>query len=587
MRWLNRNTHLVGRSKAENNVKSLRRLNILAALFGLFLFIIVAKVFYLQVVVGKTYNDLAAGQQEIWNELFPVRGEIYVSELKSKNIYPIASNRDYAFVYAEPALIKDKEGAARKIAGILGLDEAELLQKFSKEKDFYEPVKHEVTDELVSKIKKEKLDGIKFSRETKRFYSEPAFGGKLTGFWGYSGEKLSGLYGLEGYFEKVLSGKAGFVEATKDALGAVIPTARKIFSRAKDGDNLILSIDRNIEAFVCDAVRRGQEKYGAESGLAIVMNPENGEILALCASPDFNPNEYGKVEDMNLFSHPAVSDAYEPGSVMKSITMAVAIEEGKVSPETTYLDEGAIKVGGFTIKNSDGKKNGIQTMTQVLEKSLNTGAVFAARKIGANTFNEYMKNLGFGSVTNLELSGEVSGNISQLKNKSEIYLDTASFGQGIMITPTQLITAYSALANGGYLVRPHLLKERRRADNVIAEDKIKPVRQIFSARTSKLISVMLESVVKNGHGKAAGVSGYSISGKTGTAEIPRKDGRGYEENAHIGTFVGYAPTDSPRFVILTRFTRPQNVEWAESSAAPVFGEIAKFLLNYLEIPPAR
>ena len=587
MRWLKRNTNLIGEARAASERDSLWRLNLLAAVFGLFILIILGRLFYLQVISGKVYSALAAGQHDLYQELFPTRGEIYVGEIKSSDIYPIASNREYTFVYAEPVNIKEKERAAKTIAGILSLDEKELLERFSRDKDFYEAVKHEVADDLVSKIKDEHLEGIKFSRETKRYYPETAFGGELTGFLGYDGSDRVGRYGLEGFLNGKLSGKAGFIEATKDALGALIPTTKKLFSAAVAGDDIVLTIDRNIQAFVCEAMRRGQEKYGAESGTAIVMNPENGAIWALCATPDFDPNEYGKVKDMGIFNHQAVSDAYEPGSVFKPLTMSIALEEGKVSPESTYLDEGIVRVGGLTIKNSDGKANGIQTMTQVLEKSLNTGAVYAVKKIGGEKFYEYLKNFGLGQLTGIELSGESAGDISQLAKKNEIYSDTASYGQGITVTPVQLAAAFAAMGNGGYLVRPHLIKEFRHPDGTVTREDAPSRGQIFSARTSSLISAMLVSVVQNGHGKLAGVPGYLVGGKTGTAQIAKKDGPGYEENEHIGTFAGYAPADSPRFVIVVRFTRPANVAWAESSAAPVFGEIARFLLNYLEIPPSR
>jgi len=587
MRWLKRNTNLIGETRAANERDSLWRLNVLAVFFGLVIFIILARLFYLQVLSGQFYGALSAGQHDLYQELFPVRGEIYVGEMKSESIYPIAANRDYTFVYAEPVNIKEKEKAAKKLAEILALDEQELMAKFSRAKDFYEPVKHEVPDELAAKIKSENLDGIKFSKEVKRYYPEKDFGGQLTGFLGYSGNDRAGLYGLEGYFEKELRGDPGFIEATKDALGALIPTTRTLFERAKDGDDLVLTVDRNIQAFVCDAVRRAVKKYDAESGMSLVLNPENGEIWAVCSWPDFDPNEYGKVKNINIFNNQAVIGAYEPGSVFKPVTMSIALEEGKVSPESTYLDEGVVRVGEFTIRNSDGKKNGIQTMTQILEKSLNTGAVYAVKKIGSERFAEYVKNLGFGKVTGAELWGEVTGDISQLDKKNEIYSDTASFGQGITVTPVQLTAAFAAIGNGGFLVKPHLIKEYRHADGTVTKENPKPIRQVFSGKTSKLIGAMLVSVVKNGHGKLAGVPGYLVGGKTGTAQIPRKDGKGYEEGANIGTFVGFAPADSPKFVIMTRFVRPNNVEWAESSAAPVFGEIARFLFNYLEIPPEK
>jgi cell division protein FtsI/penicillin-binding protein 2 len=267
--------------------------------------------------------------------------------------------------------------------------------------------------------------------------------------------------------------------------------------------------------------------------------------------------------------------------------MAAAIDTDKVLPDSTYIDEGFVKYGQFTIKNSDGKANGVPPMTQVLEKSLNTGAIYVEEKLGNDLFRQYVRNFGFGQKTGVELGMEAPGDISSLDKKGDIYSATASYGQGITATPLQIVSAFAAIANGGNLMKAYLVDEINKSDGAKIKTEPKIVRRVINERTATLTSGMLVSVVENGHGKRAGVPGYYVAGKTGTAQVHKSNGPGYEENITIGSFVGFAPVEDPRFAMIVKIDHPRDVQWAESSAAPIFGEIAKFLLNYYQVPTNR
>lgn len=261
--------------------------------------------------------------------------------------------------------------------------------------------------------------------------------------------------------------------------------------------------------------------------------------------------------------------------------MAAAINEGKITPDTTYTDTGSVEIDGYTIKNSDLKAHGVQTMTQVLEESLNTGAIFAKEQIGNEKFYEYLKNWGFGKMTDVELL-ESRGSLENLKAKINVNFHTASFGQGITATPIRLIQAFTSLANRGKIMRPYLVKDVVSQDGSVKEIKPQEIGQIVSAKTADTVSAMMVNVVENGHGKRAGVKGYYIAGKTGTAQIPKKDGKGYESDTTIGTFIGYGPVDDPKFLMLVRVDRPKDVIFAESTAAPAFGQIAGIYFKLLQ-----
>jgi len=568
-----------------------KRLIFLAAFIFLFGFLIIARLFDLQILHHAFYNALASGQQDIYTELFPERGEIFFQDTSPENdgkLYPCAINQEVNLLYAKPINIDDPDYAADKLTEIFNLDDEKrgtLFSKLSKRDDPYEPIMHKVDDETAQKIKDLNIKGLHFTKELVRYYPEKNIGSHIVGFVGYKGSKRVGQYGIEGYFDKELRGKEGYLETKKDARGNLISIASRKFKKAEDGDDLVLTIDSAIQYITCDLLSKNVLKYGADGGTIIIMNPKTGAILAMCSYPDFDPNNYFSTKDINTFNNPAIFYPYEPGSIFKAITMAAALDEGKVEPNTTYVDEGKVKVGPYTIKNSDHKAYGVQTMTQVLEKSLNLGAIYAVRQVGKDDFRKYVKDFGFGQLTGIRLDSEVAGDISSLNKRGEIFAFTASYGQGITVTPLQMVTAFAAIANKGRLLKPFIIDRVIKDNGEIIKTPVKEVKQVISPKTSTLLSGMLVSAVKNGYGRKANVPGYYIGGKTGTAQVASSSG-GYS-NRTIHSFVGFGPVDDPAFAMIVKLDNPKSVNYAADSAAPLFGQLANFLLKYYQIPPAE
>lgn len=554
-----------------------------AVLFGV---ILIMRLFWLQVIGGSGYSALALNQRGYSKEISAKRGEIFLKDKKGQ-LTPLATNEEVYLVYANGTEVRDAKAVAKTLSSILDVKEDELLARVSKNTDMFEPLQHGVTDDIVQIIKGKKLAGINFIKEHKRVYPFKQTGSQVVGFVGASAdERIQGRYGLEAQFEKQLGGEEGSIVGERDPSGRLIPLGNQTLNSAKDGADLVLTIDPNIQFVACERLRSAVLKHGADSGSVVIMDPKTGAIMAMCGVPDFDPNNYGETKNMEAFNNPIISKAYEPGSVFKVITMAAAVDAGKVTPNTTYEDTGEVKIGPNTIRNSDNKANGRMTMSDVLAKSLNTGAIFAMRTLGLDRFASYVKNFGFGSVTGLELPSESSGDISNILKKGEIYRATGSFGQGISVTPLQMLTAVGAIANGGTLVKPYIVSEIRRDKEIISSTQVKTVRQVISVHAATLLSGMMVKVVEEGHGKRASVPGYWVGGKTGTAQIPGPHG-GYDPNFTIGSFVGFAPVEDPRFVMITRIDRPRDVKFAESSAAPLFGDIASFLVQYLDIRSTR
>lgn len=604
------------------------RLKVIRVIIFLFAGVIALRFFSLQVLNHDFYAALAAGQHDIYQSLFPERGNIYMQEIvggtsNGQTLYPLATNQSLYLVYADPRQIKkadelagdltdifyaqnqadkaaletqnkdsqDKEPTPEELAAAEKAEKEkiknDLLAKLTKENDPYEPLYNNATEDTMAKVKDLKAAGIGYTEEEARFYPENDLGSQFLGFVGVKDDKKIGQYGLEGYFEKELAGKPGFLSSEKDVAGRWIPVSGRDWQKAEDGSDLVLTIDRNIQYFACEKLKEAVEKHSADGGSVIIMDPETGAIWAMCSYPDFDPNNYSKVQDINVFNNPATFSQYEPGSVFKAITIAAALDLGKITPTTTYNDEGQVQVDDRVIKNSDLVAHGVQTMTQVLDESLNTGAVFAVSEIGADAFQKYVADFGFGTKTGVQLDYENSGNISSLDKKGKIWSATASFGQGISVTPIQMVTSFAAIANGGKLIKPYIVDEIKKSNGEIIKTQPEVIRQVISSNTATLLGGMLVSVVENGHGKQAGVLGYYVAGKTGTAQVPKKEGGGYDPNITIGSFVGFAPVENPKFVMLTKIDHPRDVVWAESSAAPLFGEIAKYVLNYLKVPPSR
>lgn len=463
-----------------------------------------------------------------------------------------------------------------------------LIERLSKEDDPYEPVARSVSEKTLQRILDLELDGIFYIYENNRAYPEDGIGGQLFGFLGNKedGSKV-GYYGIEGFFDEFLGGINGYLDTEADARGTWIGVGHRQFQPAIDGGDLVLTIDRTVQHKACEILENGVERYQADSGVIIVLDPKTSRVMAMCGAPDFDPDHYADVEDGRIYQNQSILGAYEPGSVFKPIVAAAAIDSGAIEPTTTFTDTGEVKIGTDTIRNSDLKSHGLVTMTEVLENSLNTGMVFIMRQIGRDVMKDYLYKFGFGQLTGIELQTEVSGSLVSLDEPSEIYAATASFGQGILVTPLQIAAAYNAIANQGEYVAPYIIQEKHYIDGRVEKHEVTESKQIISSKTAATTTAMMVSVIENGHAALAGVNGYYLAGKTGTAQVARTNGLGYDPNHTKATFAGFGPVEDPRFTILVMLDKPKTSPWASDTAAPLFGEMADFLTSYFELIPTR
>lgn len=561
------------------------RIYTLTGLFFLIELVIIARLFSLQIVKHDFYVAQAIEQRQFYTTLLPKRGEIFTRD-KFNERYPLALNKRFNLLFVVPRDVENASEMAKKLSLLTELGQEKILQALRKKNDPYEPLMHGVDDDLARRIQNENIKGVGFAPEIVRYWPEQYLASHLAGFVGFKNGVENGQYGVEGFYEDILKGATGTFEGEKDTQGYWIVSGEKNVTPAKNGNDLILTVDRNIQYKAEEKLLNAVEKYKAEGGSVIVMEPKTGRILALANVPYFNPNEY-KNSEIGVFKNAGISNLFEPGSVFKAITMAIAINEGKVSPTTAYEDTGEVRFGGSVIKNSDYKAHGLQTMTQVLEKSLNTGAVFAQTQAGKEPFKNYLKKFGFQEKTGIDLQGEIASDISNLEKKGEardINFATASFGQGVAITPIALVRAFGALANGGIMMRPYAVEEIIGDEGSSKKTESQAGRQVISEQAASQVTAMLINAVRNGYGRHAGVPGYFVAGKTGTAQVPAEDRKGYSDKT-IHSFIGFAPAWNPAFVMLVKLDNPQGVRFAETSAAPVFKELASFILNYYEIPP--
>ncbi len=578
---------MVHRVRRRTTPHSRDRLWFIQAVVVGFAVIIGIRLFTLQVIRHSAYAAIADNQYNLAAKLQPTRGDIYVMDHANPGIkYPLATNRNEPNVIAVPSSITDPAATAIALAAILGQAPNDLQVKLAKPNDSYEVLQRRISADQANTISGLKLKGIHLEDESWRYYPESTFASHVVGFVGYSGDVRKGLYGIEGALDSALAGKTGSIsDAT--AAAEFLPVSGPLFTAATNGANVVLTLDHTVQFQACQQLQDAVSKHGAVGGALVIMEVKTGRLLAVCGQPDFDPNNYATTADMSAFNDPVVFGAYEPGSVFKAFTMGAAMDLNKVTPQTTYNNTGSVKIGSFTIKNSDPKATGMTTMTKVLEQSYNTGAIFAAQQIGLAAFDRYVKNFGFGQKSGVELTGEVGGNISSLTKPGDIYLATGAFGQGLTVTPIQLAAAFGAIANGGKLMKPYLVDEVDYPNGKVVKTQPQEVRQVLRSDTAATLTAMLVDVVENGHGKRAGVKGYYVAGKTGTAQVRATTGGGYDPHKTIGSFAGFAPVEDPRFVMLARIDEPKDVQFAESSAAPLFGTLMDFLLKYYDVAPTR
>ncbi len=575
---------MVSRPSFEHTFR--KRIVVLAVFFVLCMVIIVLRLASMQLWSGDKYKALAENQRTGQQQLEPTRGEIQIWDSFNNLPYTVATSSEKIMVWVNPSQVENPEEIATRLSELLGNPMEEILAKISDNTKKYVVIKKDLTEQEQTAIKDAALTGVSFDRETSRLYPEKSFLAHLLGFVGYVGDIKQGASGLELAYNNELSGSPGLLLEETDNAGRWIFGGKRDRVPAKDGDSIMLTIDKTAQLKVEAVLKEAVEKHSADSGSVVVMDPKTGAIIAMATYPTFDLNNYSKVENPEIYLNQVTVGAYEPGSIFKPLTMAAAINEGQITPTTTFTDTGEVKVDQYTIKNSDSKSYGLQTMTQVLEQSLNTGTIFAKDSIGNAKFLEYVERFGFGKKTGFEVV-ESAGNLANLKGNIKVNYHTASFGQGISVTPLQMVQAFSAIANEGKMRAPYVVSKIIRASGELEEIGPVEAQSVISSKTASEVAAMMVNVVENGHGTKAAVPGYYIAGKTGTAQVPRKDGRGYEENNNIGSFIGFGPVEDPKFVMLVRINHPRTVKFAESTAAPAFGEIARFLVQHYNIPPSR
>jgi stage V sporulation protein D (sporulation-specific penicillin-binding protein) len=528
--------------------------------------------FRVQIIEGSEWKAQARGQQVFFEQTQGERGNLYI-EGNNNTLIPLAINKRIYHAHISPRELRkeNEEELATLFSEILDIEEEFVLEKLKKENSF-EILKKNLTQEELEEVKKTK--GLHITVETVRSYPEKELAAHVLGFVG--GEK-KGQYGVEQFYEETISGKMGVKEGVKSGWGPFI-----ISDSTQRGEDIVLTIDYNIQHFTEKALESAVNRVNATRGTVLVGDPKTGEILALANYPTFDPNRYSEVPGNNfyLFKNPAVQETFEPGSVFKPLTMAAALDKGVIAPEDTYFDSGEFQIKGRTIRNYDKRSYGLVTMTKILERSINTGIVHVKNKIGNEAFLKYLIAYGFFEKTGIDLHGEaVSSNKSFLEGH-EANFATASYGQGIEVTIMQLFKAFSVLANGGVPINPHIVKEE------IKESDILPKERVISSTAASLVTEMMVSTIDYGFGGTAKVPGYHIAGKTGTAQVTWSKlglpGAGYSDRTIQG-FIGYAPAFNPEFVIIIKIDQPQTRS-AEVSAAPVFKEIASYILEYKKIP---
>ncbi|MFQ6058207.1 MAG: peptidoglycan D,D-transpeptidase FtsI family protein [Anaerolineae bacterium] len=539
-----------------------RRLALLfTALVGVML-ILAARLFYWQVLSPED----VVPQQEAQSG---VRGEIL-----DKHRLRIVINRFEYDISAAPSEIENVERTAQQLDPYLSLSMEEILERIRDREQRYALLAQGLSAAQKDGIMALGLPGIHATARPRRFYVLGEEAGHVAGFVNW---ELKGAYGVEGYYDELLQG----VSVSRSGGFLINPHH---FASARDGYDLVLTLDGTIQHMVAQVLQEAVERYQADGGTIIVMDPRSGAIWAMVNYPSFDPNEFATTSQ-ELYVNPAISHQYEPGSVLKVTTVAAALDAGAIALDTTYEDTACMTVVGATICNWDRIAHGTTTITETLQHSLNVGAVHYVMALGPERLYRYMEAFGFGQLTGVDLANEVAGMVRtpDTPDWSLVDLATNSFGQGIATTPLQVVVAIAAVANGGRLMKPYVMERAVAPDGTVLQTQPTVVRQVVSPQVAREVTRMLVAVVEGEVTKAA-VPGYSVAGKTGTAQIPDPEKGGYEPHATIVSFVGYAPSYDPRFIVLVKIDRP-HVPRGSEVAAPVFKTVAEWLLAYLAIPP--
>lgn len=557
-------------------VKKLKQLALVLSSAFLLIFI---RLFYWQVINHKDLLATASKQHLSSNSISAERGKIFSSDK-----FPLVLNNSNYLLFADPSLLKiSGQELSTKIKSILNKEIKLENKELTNKNIFWVPLLENLSPQEKEKISELKIEGIGFEEKKSRFYPEASMSGHLLGFVGNDDKKgKKGFFGLEGFYDNELKGRDGLIFFEKDALGRPIPLGEELKEKPISGRDLNLFLDRPLQYIVEKQLKEGIVKYKASSGLIAIMDPKTGAIISMAAFPNYNPETYFDFNS-DLYRNPVVSSSFEPGSIFKVIVMASALDSKSIDPfERCTSCGGPKKIADYSIKTWNEKYYPNSTMTEVLVHSDNVGMVYVMEKLGRDRLYDYLGKFGFGEKTNIDLQGEAVPLIRQKNLWSEVDLATASFGQGIAVTPIQMLRAVAAIANKGILVQPRVVKSIIE-DNKTIEILPGQEKKVILPDSADQIKEMMIRAVEDGEAKWARPRGYKIAGKTGTAQIPVAGH--YDPNKTIASFVGFAPADDPKFVMLVTLTEPKSSPWGSETAAPLWFNIAKDIFTLWDIKP--
>jgi len=570
------------------------RIHIVFGVFFLIALVLIARLFFLQVIHGESYTARAEDQYitPTTNEFD--RGSIYFKERDNTRVAAATLQSGYTVSINPKKIAQSADSAAvfadmyKKLNAVTPIDEDEFNTKTARKDDPYEEIAHRIPKSTADAVIALKLPGVSVSRESWRFYPGGSTAAHVLGFLAYQGDTVAGRYGIERYYNDVLSRESENLYANFFAeLFSNIASSITEGENAREGD-IVLTIEPNVQKQLELELRALEDEWHAESIGGIIMDPRTGRIYSLASIPNFDPNTFQGEEHVSVFSNQIVEGVYEMGSIIKPLVMAAALDMNAVRPETTYNDTGTVVVDGKKISNYDGKARGVVSMQEVLSQSLNVGMVHVMEEMGRVKFTEYMKSYGLGEETGIELPNETHGLISNLDSPRDVEHATASFGQGIALTPIETVRALASLGNGGFLVDPYIVDsiEYTWGGEKVTEPAT-PTR-VLKSSTSEDITRMLVTVVDKALlGGTMKMEHYQIAAKTGTAQIADSVNGGYYTDQYLHSFFGYFPAYDPKFIIFLYHVNPKGAQYASATLTKPFFNLTKFLINYYEIPPDR
>jgi len=561
------------------------RVKILFLAILLFAGVLVGRLYFLQVVMGATYRAEAEAQYLGSRRADFNRGMIYF-ENKDGTLIPAASTKSGYTLAIHPNLITNATTTFEKIETILTLERENFFTKTAKLSN-WEEIKKYLSPEFGEKLLMLKIPGVDVIPINWRFYPAGKLAANVLGLVGYQGDELAGRYGLESYYEDVL--KRDESNLYQNIFAEIFSGLKKTITQktSLEGD-IITTIEPTVENFLEKKLAALNEKWQPAEVGGIIINPKTGEIYAMANLPTFDPNNFSGESDVRVFSNPLVENAYEMGSIIKPLTVAAGLNAGVINATTTYNDAGFVELNGKKISNFDGKGRGIVSMQEILNQSLNTGATFIMQKLGRDTFSKYMFSFGIGEETGIDLPNESPGLANNLKSSRDLEHATASFGQGISMTPIITARALSVLANGGILITPHIAKKIEYtagfSKNITSDNSKRIIKKETAEEITRMLVEVVDKALLNGEVKQ---EHFSIAAKTGTAQIANPAGGGYFEDRFLHSFFGYFPAYEPKFLIFLYLYEPVGAKYASQTLTLPFIDIAKFLLNYYNIPPDR